>query len=459
MRKFTARSRKNRFQMLNAAKEFLKRAFHHDGVRRYGANTLWLMAEKVIRLAVGFSVGVYVARSLGPTQYGLLNYAISYVAIFSVISTLGLDQIVLRDLVRHPEQSDRLLGTTFGLRLAGTGIMLTLLAFSLFFHPAGGGLIAIIGAGYCCSAFQVIEFYFQSKVRSKYIALSQIIALLVVSGCKIWAAGQGAALYWFAGIEAFYMVLMFLIYLVFFQSREGDCRNWRFDSRIARAILTDSWPYLLTSIAGMGYLRIDQLMLRYMQGDAAVGCYSVAMRLVELLYVIPTILGNSFLPAVIQAVGCSREAYRVRLLGFLSLMFYVGLTLSVLPMLAAGLITVVYGAAYAPAVPVFLIGLWRVLFCSMGVASGGYLLNQNLQRYSMLFAWIGFAFNIGMNYILISRLGEVGAAVAAVLSGGVIVYGLPCCFTPTRGLFRLLVRALNPLWIRRGWKEINRREI
>lgn len=225
-------------------KSFWKRAFHHDGVRRYGANTLWLMAEKVIRLAVGFSVGVYVARSLGPTQYGLLNYAISYVAIFSVISTLGLDQIVLRELVRHPEQSDRLLGTTFGLRLAGTGIMLTLLAFSLFFHPAGGGLIAIIGAGYCCSAFQVIEFYFQSKVRSKYIALSQIIALLVVSGCKIWAAGQGAALYWFAGIEAFYMVLMFLIYLVFFQSREGDCRNWRFDSRIARAILTDSWPYL-----------------------------------------------------------------------------------------------------------------------------------------------------------------------------------------------------------------------
>ena len=196
-----------------------------------------------------------------------------------------------------------------------------------------------------------------------------------------------------------------------------------------------------------------------MQGDAAFGCYSVAKRLVYLLYEIPTIKGNSFLPAVIQAVGCSRETYRVRQLGFLSLLFYGGLTLSGLPMLAAGLSPVVSGAAYAPAVPVFLIGLWRVLFCSMVVASGGYLLNQNLQRYSMLFAWIGFAFNIGMNYILISRLGEVGAAVAAVLSGGVIVYGLPCCFTPTRGLFRLLVRALNPLWIRRGWKEINRREI
>ncbi|MGN1365156.1 MAG: oligosaccharide flippase family protein, partial [Victivallis vadensis] len=106
MRKFTARSRKNRFQMLNAAKEFLKRAFHHDGVRRYGANTLWLMAEKVIRLAVGFSVGVYVVRFLGPAQYGLLNYAISFVALFSIFCSLGLDVILVRELVRFPKLTD-----------------------------------------------------------------------------------------------------------------------------------------------------------------------------------------------------------------------------------------------------------------------------------------------------------------------------------------------------------------
>src|SRR3954471_11009688 len=89
--------------------------------RKYFENAFWLIFEKGITLAAGVAVGIYVARYLQPENFGLLNYAISFVSIFSAFSTLGLDQIIVRELARNPEKKLDLLGTGFILKIAGSG--------------------------------------------------------------------------------------------------------------------------------------------------------------------------------------------------------------------------------------------------------------------------------------------------------------------------------------------------
>src|SRR5258706_14456065 len=96
-------------------------------IRKYVENAFWLIFEKCFSLFVGMVVGIYVARYLRPESYGLLNYALSFVSIFSAFSTLGLDQIIVRELAKAPGRKDELLGTGFILKVAGSGLLYVLI--------------------------------------------------------------------------------------------------------------------------------------------------------------------------------------------------------------------------------------------------------------------------------------------------------------------------------------------
>lgn len=155
--------------MLEKIKQLFDRALKHDGLKVYGANAAWLFAEKIFRMAIGFTVGIYIARQLGPAQYGLLNYAISFVGIFSVIAGLGLDSIVIRELVKYPEKRNKILGSTFVMKLAGFILMLAGIGIALYFSSNDHStnlIILVIAAGYLFQIFQTIDFYFQSQVLS-----------------------------------------------------------------------------------------------------------------------------------------------------------------------------------------------------------------------------------------------------------------------------------------------------
>ena len=83
------------------------------------ANTGWLFADSILRMGVGMFVGVWIARYLGPQQFGVLSYAMAFVALFSAVATLGLDSIVIREVLRNPASANEIMGSAFILKLAG----------------------------------------------------------------------------------------------------------------------------------------------------------------------------------------------------------------------------------------------------------------------------------------------------------------------------------------------------
>ena len=162
--------------------------FTHPDFRKYFANTSWLLGERILRMAISLFVGIYVARYLGPERFGILSYANSFVGLFTAIATLGLDGIVVRELVKLPRQRDKLLGTSFLLKVAGALVMWLMILIATFFTKNDlltNTLIAIIAFGVIFQAFNVIDFNFQAEVKSKYVVCSQFVQLVFSSFIKL----------------------------------------------------------------------------------------------------------------------------------------------------------------------------------------------------------------------------------------------------------------------------------
>lgn len=419
----------------------------HAGIRRYGANTAWLMGEKLLRMFMGLFVGIWVARYLGPEQFGLLSYAQSFVFLFTAIATLGLDSIVVRELVKDESQRNVLLGTAFVLKIVGSLFVLLLLWFSVQFTSNDNYtnfLIFIIASGTIFQSFNVIDFYYQSSVLSKYVAFANTITLAISSIVKIVLILNEASLLAFALIGVFDAVILALGLIYFYLKKtHHSLREWKFDRIVAKRLLSDSWPLIISSVMVSLYMKIDQVMIKEMLDNNAVGQYAAAVRISEAWYFLPMAICSSVFPAIINAKKVSETLYYQRLQRLYSVMVWLGLAVA-LPMtfISDWIISLLYGFAYVEAGRILVIHVWAGIFVGLGVASGTWVITENLQRYTKYFLLIGLLANLLLNIFLINKYGILGAAIATLLSQIIASYLAPSIFKKMRIRFKMHTKAL-----------------
>lgn len=394
--------------------------FSSQGFRRYFANTSWIMVERVIRMFVSLFTGIYVARYLGPESFGLLSYALSFVGLFSIISTLGLDEIVVRNLVRNAAQREKILGTAFLLKLIGFIIMLSAVYIAARLTSDDNystTLILIIAFGILFQSFNVIDVFFESQVLAKFSSCAKFFSLTGASILKIWFVYIQAPLLWFAW--TFVLENAFLaICLVFFYNRKNlAIHRWQFEGQRASNYLRDSWPLILSGLAVMLYMRIDQIMIKLIIDSEAVGYYAVAVKLSEAWYFIPTAICSSLFPAILKAKKINEEIYYDRLQKLYDLMFWMAICVALpISFFAKDLLKLLFGSQYITATGVLKIYVWSGLFVYLGVASGKYLIAENLLWLSFVRTWAGCVINIFLNLVLIPSYGITGAAWSTVIS-------------------------------------------
>lgn len=404
---------------------------------RYFKNTSWLLAERILRMAVGLFVGIWVARYLGPERFGLFSYAQSFVFLFTAIATLGLDGIVVRELVKDETKRDVLLGAAFGLKLIGAILILPLLAVvtQLTSNDSYTNLlIFIIASSTIFQSFNVIDFYYQSKVLSKYVALANTASLALSSIIKIALVLYEAPLIAFAIMTLFDMAVL-AIGLVYFYERTSHLKlsNWSFEWQVAKKLLKDSWPLILSGLVLMIQARIDQVMLKEMVSSTEVGFYSVAMRLIEAFAFVPMVLKSSLYPSLQDAKNNSVELYQSRLLNFYRLNFLLFLIAAVpIALFSEQLVVLLFGVEYQPAGVLLSLMAIRLFFANMGVARGAYILTENLMRFSMITMVLGTITNILLNYLWIEEYGGKGAVVASLVSFFVTIFLIDAIYLKTR---------------------------
>jgi PST family polysaccharide transporter len=410
-------------------------------------NTFWLFCDRILRMGMGLLVGVWVARYLGPKQFGVLNYACAYVALFSVIVTLGLDNIVVRELVRQPDNAPRILGSVFLLKLAGGALaMVTVIGSIVLTHQKDVQLcwvVGIIAAGVTFQAFDTIDFWFQSQVLSKYTVWAKNSAFLIISAVKVCMIFSGASLIAFAWTGLAEAILGALGLMLAYRASGAALGQWRWSLGICRTLLKDSWPLVFASLSITIYMKIDQVMLGDMVGSEAVGIYSAATKISEVWYFIPSAIATSVFPTLIQAKETSEKLYYQKLRNLFNLMGRLALLIAVpMTFLSTPLVELLFGKGYTSSGPVLSIHIWAALFVFLGVAQGPWDLAENLTKLSMYRTIIGATINVLLNIILIPRYAALGAAIATVVSYAFSAVILNIAHKRTRPIFYYQARSL-----------------
>ena len=404
----------------------------HNGFMKYFKNTSWLFGEKILRMVVGLFVGIWVARYLGPEQFGLFSYAQSFVGLFTAIATLGLDGIVVRELVKDESRRDELIGTAFYLKLIGAIAVLIVLAVAIQFTSNDhytNVLVFIIASATIFQAFNVVDMYFQAKVLSKYVVYANVISLFVSSIVKIVLILTDAPLLAFAWATLFDSVVLACGFIYFFLKTNNKytntpitLTNLTFKKETAVSLLKDSWLMAIAGAAILIYMKIDQVMIMEMTDAEAVGQYAVAVRISELWYFIPMVIASSLFPAIISAKKQSEKLYYERLQKLYDLMVWMAIAIA-LPMtfLSDWVIAVLYGEQYNRAGTVLMIHIWAGVFVFLSVANDKWFYIENKAGLLTIKVIIGAVSNIILNYILIPKYGINGAAVATIISYSISV--------------------------------------
>ena len=407
------------FEKLNALKK-------HEGFMKYFKNTSWLFAEKILRMVVGLFVGIWVARYLGPEQFGLFSYAQSFVGLFTAVAALGLDGIVVRELVKDESSRDELMGTAFYLKLMGAFLVLVLLGIAVNFtsnDTQASTLIFIIASATIFQSFNVVDMYFQSKVMSKYVVYANIIGLFISSIVKVALILSKAPLVAFAWVVLFDSVILAFGYGYYYLKSTYPFKSWKFDKNVAKNLLADSWPLILSGIVISIYMKIDQVMIKEMLDNNAVGQYAAAVRLSEAWYFIPMVISSSLFPAIINAKKISEELYYRRLQRLYDVMVWLAIAIA-LPMtfLSDWVVNLLYGEEYSEAGGVLMIYIWAGIFVFLGVVSSKWFIAENLQMLSFWRTFWGAIINIFLNIFLIPKYNIYGAAIATLISQMIASY-------------------------------------
>jgi O-antigen/teichoic acid export membrane protein len=425
----------------------LRRIEHRPNLLKIVDNIGWLFIDKILRMVVGLLVGVWIARYLGPDQYGLLSYALAFTGLFGAIATLGLQSIVVRDIVRNPDDARLTLGTAALLQLIG-GLFAFVLALIVIarLRPEDTlmhSIVAMLGAMLLLKTSDIAVYWFESQVQSKYVIWVQNSVFLVFSIGKAALILSSAPLTAFVLLMVVEAVLVALILVIVFSKFGQSLSTLEFNGKRAKELLKDSWPLLISSMAIVIYMKIDQVMLGEIKGNEAVGIFAAASMISEVWYFIPMAIVASVSPTIISLKKKCRKEYIRRtqqLFDWLVLLSFI----IAIPMtfLSDFFIKLLYGNLYTDAATILSIHIWATVFVSLGVASSPYLLAENRQIISMQRTFAGLITNILLNFILIPEYGAIGAAIATIISQAMATFIFDLLQNETRMLFKMKLKSI-----------------
>jgi O-antigen/teichoic acid export membrane protein len=408
------------------------------------------MLGKAVSMVGVLFVGILVGRYLGPEKYGLMNYVISFVAIFEVLSEFGLSNIEIREMAREPKSRDAIMGTSFALRAMFAFAAYLLLSGIVSWTESDSYTRKVIMAyGLCLFAFpfNVTRNYFTSIVKNEYVVKSQIARTMVGALIKIVLLWRKTSLTWFILAAGFDFYLLATGYAQAYRTQVGRFRDWRFDARRIPFLLAESFPLLLSGAALIVYQRIDQVMIKHLVNKEGVGYFATAAMFLNVVLFLPTVFVQTVAPLLVQLRQKNVAAYRQKAeevtggVIWLSVLMALGVTVA-----APWMIGWTYGAKYLAAIPILQVLIWKTVGMALSTASGHLIIIEGIQKLTVLRNLIGCIACVGLNWILLPRWGVMGAAWATLVTVALSGFLANALIPPYRNIFLLQVRALVTGW-------------
>lgn len=398
------------------------KGFDPDALNKYFKNTGMLMFGRVGSLAIKMATTIALANYLLSYNNGILTTSIAYVYLFASIAGLGLDQFIVKELHQSPEKRDEILGTAFRLKITAALICIPTIYLAWLVFPlkdVAYQFILILSFIGVFQSFTVIDAYFQSEVKSKYIMQVQIIGNLVSAGIKLLLIFIQAPLIAFVYAFLADTVLLAVGYYFTYQRKGRSLFNWTYNNHLAKRLLSFSWPLIISGIMVSIYMKIDQIMLKEILGKRGIsesGAYATVVNFSEALNFVPVAIVSSLFPAILNAKRDDTDRYQKRLQNLYDLMVWLSLSFALFISFASPFIYKLFKPEFATAAPVLTVHVWGSIFVFLGVASGQYLIAENLNKFTFVRTGFGALINIVLNLILIPKMGMMGTAIATVFA-------------------------------------------
>ncbi len=420
----------------------LKRLF--DGaalvsMRRYAANSTWLLVEQSLRLLAGLFVGTWVARHLGPAEYGALSYFLSYASLFAALARMGMDVLAVRLLIADPKQGIAILGTVFRLKLLGSIVALALVAMSAPYIASTrieAIYITIIASGLLFQSFDVIDYWFQAKADLRVPSACRMLQLAISSLVKIVLVVSGAELAAFVYVAVVDQALLAGILWIAFRRRRHPEFTRVFDRQLALSTLHKARPLIVAGILVSLYSRLDQVVLRHITDAESVGWYAAAVVISEALYIFPIAIATALFPAIVSSHQGDKEdyAYRIGLLGRTLIVSGIAGSI-VVSATAVPIIRLLYGESYLPSAQVLSIHVWILPLICYSAVLGKTLITEGRQHLLPRLTAIAMISHAAGLFALLPLLGLRGAAIAALLAQTIPVIALLAADPASRKTF------------------------
>lgn len=408
-------------------------------------NAGWIVGGRLVNKGLAFLVGILTARYLGPGDFGLINYASAYITFFASVCTLGINSVIIKEFMDHPEEAGQAIGTTLVLRavssLLSAVMVVGLAAVVDRDEPATVFVVALSSLGLVFQIFNTLNYWFQSRLQSKYCVIATVISYIVVSGYKIILLVTGKDVAWFAVSTSIAYAVEGVFLLLVYRKEGGP--GFSFSVRKAGQLLSASGSFIVSGLMVSIYASTDKLMLKQMLDQAAVGHYALAVSLSTTWGFVLQAVIDSVCPSVIQACGQGSEAFNRKNRQLYAIVFYFAMFMSLLiTVLAKPIVGILYGEVYLPAVQPLRIVVWYTAFSYLGVARNPWIVCENRQRY-LKYLYIGSALiNVLLNWLWIPVWGASGAALASLVTQMSTTVFLPALIRPLRPNAKLMLEAV-----------------
>ena len=397
-------------------------------------NATWLIACKVVQSLLSFVIGTLSARYLGPGNYGIIDYAAAIVSFMVPVVQLGLRSTLVHEIIAAPDSEGKTLGTSLFMSTATSFLgIFGVIAFTAIANPNDPETMlvcALYSISLVFQATEMLQYWFQAKLLSKYIAITSLAAYVVVSAYRCFLLITQKSVYWFAFSQA-------LDYLLISASLYGIYR------RISKQRLTVSFPLAKQLFKRSRYYIVSGIMVTFY--SAAVSCAALSQ------FVFAAIV-DSMRPSILEAKKTSSPNYGPHIARLYSIIIYLAVLQSIVLTIAAPLvIRIIYGAAYAPAIPTLRIITWYTAFSYMGSVRNIWILAEQKQKMLWKINLSGALLNVIANYILIPLIGINGAAIASVAAQLFVNFVLCFMIPSLRPVGYLIIEGIDPRNLKELW--------
>ncbi len=426
-------------------------------MNKVAKNATWIIACRIVQSGFALVINMLTARFLGPSNYGLITYAASLVAFISPIMKLGINNILVQEIVNNPEREGKTIGTSMFLSMCSSlACIIGVTTFALLANhdePVTILVCLLYSLSLFFQALELIQYWFQAKLLSKYTSIVSLCAYLVVSAYKVFLLVAAKDVYWFAISNSFDYALIAIGTNIIYHKLGGQ--KLSFSWELGKLMFSRSKHYILSGMMVTIFAQTDKIMIKLMIDEAATGYYGAAVATAGLTSFVFTAIIDSFRPSIFEGQKISEQIFEYRLTLLYSIVIYVSLAQSLLMTVLAGLIIrILYGTAYTPAVIALQIVVWYTTFSYMGSVRNIWILANNKQHYLWLINMSGAIANVVINALLIPIIGIYGAAVASLLTQFFTNVIIGYIIRDIRPNNAIMVRGVNPKYLKEAINKI-----